>query len=870
MYAEWKFYTWKDVDRYCQQNQNEWKDDFNFIEVYPSEIILCKKENNNRNEKDILMKLFDEKYRPNENVICLDQGDIQIPVTVEITEDESQRQMRPLFRDVLYRSSSYPVDRKLPELPQQVIAFHSYKGGVGRTLSLLAFARAWATVFPTEKQGRMLIVDADIEAPGLSWIHDYDRDALSYLDILTLIQDGESAEDIINQVCKYNLAKITVETQERNTEHYFIPVYRYKEQLLDIYADPQTIVNSREKAYILAEVLSGIAERKKIGMVLVDLRAGLSEYSATLLFDSRVKKYLVTSTSRQSLRGTHILLEYLVPSLKVEHDDLIPEVFLNMVQEQLNEEEKKEIIADLLQKYESIEKKPEDLTQDVITTLPFASELVHLTSLSQIFHNLDGRTLYRTIEQLIRNNYTEVPNKDQLMDRHKILKSIHTLADAQLTAESGHNLNVLMTKPLKVIRDRFGNTIPSTVIMGAKGAGKTFLFQKMCASFDWKSFCRDALKEDSDQNYAYFLPVLSPKNSPNLQSTLTDCIKKLNEQISTAQANENAFLDNQQTLKNELTAERIDWYTVWEKLLVSSLNPNLNNFREADSALGQAGRKVVFLIDGLEECFEGFLSNEKQREAIRTLSQDIVNTLNAKYAYLGIIVFLRKDIARSSITTNYLQFEQVYRNMELRWTSEEALRLVVWMVNQAYKGFYNGTTPLDEAPRDVIDPYLEKLWGKKLGKPTSNEARSSNWIIAALSDFNRTLQARDVIRFLMFASEAGQKSAPYTDRLLMPTEIRAAIPNCSIQKLAEIKEENGELKKVFEMIENLPQDKKQMPLDPVELEISAKTEQNMVDAGFLRRMQDKYYFPEIVRHGLGLRYEKGARPKVLSIMNAPK
>ena len=48
---------------------------------------------------------------------------------------------------------------------------------------------------------------------------------------------------------------------------------------------------------------------------LVDLRAGLSEFSAPLLFDPRVKKYLVTSTSYQSVKGTEILLNQLSKGL---------------------------------------------------------------------------------------------------------------------------------------------------------------------------------------------------------------------------------------------------------------------------------------------------------------------------------------------------------------------------------------------------------------------------------------------------------------------------------------------------------------------------------------------------------------------------
>lgn len=66
----------------------------------------------------------------------------------------------PLFKNVLYQKSAYYdalVEKELPRVP--VIAFHSYKGGVGRTLSLLAFVKAWSRCPP---QGTFLIIKIDV------------------------------------------------------------------------------------------------------------------------------------------------------------------------------------------------------------------------------------------------------------------------------------------------------------------------------------------------------------------------------------------------------------------------------------------------------------------------------------------------------------------------------------------------------------------------------------------------------------------------------------------------------------------------------------------------------------------------------------
>jgi hypothetical protein len=40
----------------------------------------------------------------------------------------------------------------------------------------------------------------------------------------------------------------------------------------------------------------------------------------------------------------------------------------------------------------------------------------------------------------------------------------------------------------------------------------------------------------------------------------------------------------------------------------------------------------------------------------------------------------------------------------------------------------------------------------------------------------------------------------------------------------------------------------------------------MKQEGYLKIDNDKYYLPEIIRHALKFKYERGARPKVLSLL----
>ena len=107
-----------------------------------------------------------------------------------------------------------------------------------------------------------------------------------------------------NSQLKFHNSKMSV-------SQYFMPTYRLKDQLLNIYSNPERIMSGEKNKYIITDALSHIGHLLKADMVLVDLRAGISEYSAPFLFDPRVKKVIVSSTSKQSVVGTDLLLQQL-------------------------------------------------------------------------------------------------------------------------------------------------------------------------------------------------------------------------------------------------------------------------------------------------------------------------------------------------------------------------------------------------------------------------------------------------------------------------------------------------------------------------------------------------------------------------------
>lgn len=870
-------YTWKDIERELLLNRGKWGEVISGTEIYSDEVIIyLKKEQEGEAAQRILREIFGKKYDGNK--ILLDLSDEYLGVSFDIEENEEiEGVVTPLFRNVLYQKTAYfndLIEKELPGVP--VLAFHSYKGGVGRTLSLLAFVKAWSELNNLEGAPKLLIIDADIEAPGITWLTmKQEEAAFSFLDLLEVTQEKDNIDEIIELIAdKVSELAVNIETERGRTEHIVLPTYRYVEQLLDMYASPESLAISYNKKYVLAEVLSKLGEKVNAGLVLIDLRAGLSEFSAPLLFDPRVKKYLVTSTSYQSVKGTGILLQQLSKGLPLSENSKLPEVLLTMVQKGMNTAE---IISELIAVYHpNIAEGDDSIMDDIVTELPFASELVHLETLPKIMENLSGRDFYKNIFEIVKYSYmVSSDTKDAIIkiSRDDVINSIHEFAINQITAEGNGTFEVLMTESIQNLIRKYKNSIPNTVIMGAKGSGKTFLYREILRDQYWERFVERMSKNESVPKEVngdaciLTVPLLASGNAGGFPEVIQNAIASYNQCRAKGTISNSVYVKSKDmlTMYARNNHDILEWKEIWKKIILSAFDEAYQSLAELEEELQEKQTKIVFLMDGLEEIFEHTISSENEKNAIRALCRDLVDEVKISYRNVGLMIFLRKDMVRDSLMINYEQFYSLYRAVELQWSNTEALRLAAWLTSQAVPNFYQGNIPIETAPGEVIEQTLNRLWGVKLGKPTSNEANSSRWILAALSDFNGQLQARDIIRFLEKATGHVGK-AVYEDRYLMPTEIRKAVSECSNGKIGEIRDEIKALGPIFDKLEHAAEEKKVLPFAADTFNLTQAEEKIMKQEGYLKIDNDRYYLPEIIRHALKFKYEKGARPKVLSLL----
>ena len=870
-------YTWKDIERELLLSRGKWGEVISGTEIYSDEVIIyLKKEQEGEAAQRILREIFGKKYDGNK--ILLDLSDEYLGVSFDIEENEEiEGVVTPLFRNVLYQKTAYfndLIEKELPGVP--VLAFHSYKGGVGRTLSLLAFVKAWSELNNLEGAPKLLIIDADIEAPGITWLTmKQEEAAFSFLDLLEVTQEKDNIDEIIELIAdKVSELAVNIETERGRTEHIVLPTYRYVEQLLDMYASPESLAISYNKKYVLAEVLSKLGEKVNAGLVLIDLRAGLSEFSAPLLFDPRVKKYLVTSTSYQSVKGTGIPLPQLSKGLPLSENSKLPEVLLTMVQKGMNTAE---IISELIAVYHpNIAEGDDSIMDDIVTELPFASELVHLETLPKIMENLSGRDFYKNIFEIVKYSYmVSSDTKDAIIkiSRDDVINSIHEFAINQITAEGNGTFEVLMTESIQNLIRKYKNSIPNTVIMGAKGSGKTFLYREILRDQYWERFVERMSKNESVPKEVngdaciLTVPLLASGNAGGFPEVIQNAIASYNQCRAKGTISNSVYVKSKDmlTMYARNNHDILEWKEIWKKIILSAFDEAYQSLAELEEELQEKQTKIVFLMDGLEEIFEHTISSENEKNAIRALCRDLVDEVKISYRNVGLMIFLRKDMVRDSLMINYEQFYSLYRAVELQWSNTEALRLAAWLTSQAVPNFYQGNIPIETAPGEVIEQTLNRLWGVKLGKPTSNEANSSRWILAALSDFNGQLQARDIIRFLEKATGHVGK-AVYEDRYLMPTEIRKAVSECSNGKIGEIRDEIKALGPIFDKLEHAAEEKKVLPFAADTFNLTQAEEKIMKQEGYLKIDNDRYYLPEIIRHALKFKYEKGARPKVLSLL----
>ena len=897
-----RLYTWVDVEKVLiyLQEQGKWPEWLVAAQAYWDELTLAVRPETPEAEiKAWLTDHFEPRLQVREEELSIilesTQGKVrELPIFIKENEEEPiQRRFVPSFEkpSILRPLSDTQHPAPFPADVPPLIAFHSFKGGVGRTTHAIALALALTetqnnNVVTELAEVRVLLVDADLEAPGITFLRNakIPSPPVSYTDFLALVHSDP------DPLSKDSIALVAAQLQGAFADGiYFLPAFRPGERFDLLEIKPEHL-SLGDDPLLLTNMLAELGKALKVQAVIIDLRAGISELSAGILLDPRVYRVLVTTPSSQSIAGTNQMIELLAKIAPAKEDyEPLPALIISQVMMEFRnsgslDRIRKEMLEELLKlapvKNEEIESEA-DLPPFRILDTNFNPELMVLPN---DWDKVVDQGMIRAIskqlidwlpdlQKVISGANPEEVSSPPEVDLEAQRKQLAEFAKSLIYAEGGIEDDFLVTSPLRNLATNFANKVPIAVVVGAKGSGKTFSFLQLMRLQTWQNFTKyvgvSVVSFDAPLYPVFQTADLNPRAVEKVNEAKNGAIKILG--LANAASRE----DLEDYIRDNLSKNLHEglWRECWLNCLAWAAGFEKGKEgagRNFVAYLRENNKRIIAVIDGLETLFRNFLTDESQQCALRSLFQDVPNwLLQQPSQQIGLVIFVRQDVARHAIRQNIGQFMSLYETYALRWDMVEALRLVAWITKQAGILPDVQNTNLERMRWDDFTKQLIPLWGYTLGtKEKSKEPRSAEWVITVLCDLKGQIQARDLVRFLYEAAQ-GSLEDSLKDRILVPKAIREAIKPCSKEKIEEIKAENPTLKPILNKLASLSRTARRIPFIPTNFRLSNKEITILEENGVILRVDERYEMPEIFRLGLEFIREKGRSP-VLSLFQKAK
>lgn len=788
---------------------------------------------------------------------------------IQIEETDSQPPRGPMILS-FNRPSAISSGPQVPPPPitedgAPIVAFHSFKGGVGRT------THAVATALRIAEGRRVMLVDADFEAPGISWLLRTRLPAppISFADMLAIMHGDPSpnGEEVLSLSCDRLLGSSF-------DNCVFVPAFRSSNSLHSLDIRPEHIALSKRDPFFIRTFLSALAKRLGVEVVLVDLRAGFSELSASLLLDPRVYRVFVTNLSGQSLYGTQLLMEFVAQRAPSASEfDPYPAIAVTQVPENYEAERLRDGLVPLQEAWQKFVV-PKDLLsqadQTVILRTGFDRTLQALpadwTALTEALRKSEAFAQASILLDWLpftTQPILQLPASNQIRDSRKKLSED---AGRRIFAEKSEDDDFLDTPALRALVQDNLRSVPISVVVGAKGAGKTLTFIRLAKLGTWEAFTQKVLG-GSGGGETFINPVLLPISlDQNVLLQIGERAKRLVDSVGQFGAIPYTELrDYLIKCKQQLSTDT-EWRDAWLNAIAwsSGLTTLPNDGKGAIGRFNPGGKRLVAIFDGLEDLFQEVATDSKQQIALRALVQEVPLWLSQiPNRALGIVVFIRRDLVEFAVRQNVAQLLDRYKPYALNWNRAEALRLTYWLASKAgvmEKPPEHFARLTEEEVAELLIP----LWGRKLGSDRSRDARTAVWVLDALSDYNGQVQARDLVRFVHFAAEKSGPDPKWPDRILTPAAIRDSLPACSREKVRETRDENLVLREIFNKIDKIPAADRKAPFGAGFGGLTAEDLTTLQQNGAILLDRDLYWVAEIYLHGLGFSYSAPGRRRVMS------
>lgn len=849
-----------------------------------------------------LFTLFGSAYDRDNHSIRLRIGEGTYPVALsqEPPSLPAVGQSYPLWRDVTYLPTEVELSTagdtvapigstKHPPAWKggpDVISFHSFKGGVGRTTSLMTFVAACIQEASAGPK-KILVVDADLEAPGVSfWLDEANRPKVSFVQFLEALHYPPAGVDATIEYFTEELRKTSLSVNGLQRELFVLPAALELSEIQDMPVAPEHLARNPSNPWQLSDHLHRLGQKLGVDAIFIDLRAGLSELASPILFDPRIDHFFVSTVAPQSVQGMSEVLRRLYAFNRQlpfdQQTQARPTVVLSLLTKELRDaghyEQALKVLGEAYPTEDALTPGVQWLEGEFLSTLmsigTIREALAALPQAGRLFASASewAKALYSS--QIITSVAPNVELLDtELPSGPNQARNLHEVCKAAEFADSSSSSAILATEPLLNLGKHYTKELPNLLMIGAKGAGKTFTFRQVVGARSWRSFLAKLGFPPENTIDASIFPILWSDNivdspSGEIKLAQTDALNR----ISCTKDNLLAGSAIRRIVDDALRTPPDHWEDFWDQLITRQFGIKDGGIRELNQCLIAQSAQIVLVFDGIEDAFKDAIE-PRAAEAIHALLRLPNRISELENRHIGAMVFVRADYVQVTVRQNLGQWLQRFQPFRLQWNPESFLRLAFMLSCQA--GIHSSDPKLAESLRiEELKVELERLWGKKLGSDKSKEAHSARWVYAALCDLKGNVQARDLVRFLRFAAdlEATRSVQNWPDRVLAPESMRRAIPLCSGEKVTEAKTEIAPLRRWIEVMEQNGVRNLKVPFSMREAHLDATLLSALQEIGVIYEDIDgdlgdeRLFLPEIYRSGLGFDTSAAGRPRTQALL----
>ncbi len=193
---------------------------------------------------------------------------------------------------------------------EKTVLFYSFKGGVGRTQLLLNAAKYLAN-----KGKKILMVDFDIYAPGLSYWENFnenlkEKEEIFFLKFLIdMFEGNEINKKIYKKKVSENLYLLPVYDMTNISVYHQLLTY-FSQFLYDIKSKANKAISNNTTLgdAIIEKIVDNLVKDEHYDYIFFDARTGLTEVS-DVLFSSRIDlKVLISGCNMQNIKGINSVL----------------------------------------------------------------------------------------------------------------------------------------------------------------------------------------------------------------------------------------------------------------------------------------------------------------------------------------------------------------------------------------------------------------------------------------------------------------------------------------------------------------------------------------------------------------------------------